>query len=173
MTLPEIARPLLITALVLTEVALWQWRIVIAHRGRRAAATALGAIGAVLQITAISQVVSGVQDPLSVAAYALGVGLGVLLGLVVGDRVTPGTVGITVITTSPEVAGRLWSRGWPVTVSAGHGEDGPVTVLFVAVSRRDEARLRSDVLELDAGAFWSTGDVRSRERADDRLPVAA
>jgi uncharacterized protein YebE (UPF0316 family) len=169
MTTVETLRPVLITALVLLEVALWQWRIVIAHRGRRAAATALGAVGAVLQITAISQVVSGVQDPLSVAAYAVGVGLGVLLGLVVGDRVTPGTVGVTVITTRPDVADRLWSRGWPVTVSSGEGEDGPVTVLFVAVGRRDETRLRQDVLALDAGAFWSTGDVRSRE--PDLQPV--
>jgi hypothetical protein len=43
-----------------------------------AAALLLGTLGALLQITAISQVVTNVDDPLSVGAYAVGVGGGVL-----------------------------------------------------------------------------------------------
>ena len=89
----SIGRPLLIAGLVLTEVGLWQWRMVLAARGSRANAVLLGALGAVLQITAITQVVTNVNDPLSVAAYAAGVGLGVLLGLVAGDRLTPAASG--------------------------------------------------------------------------------
>lgn len=158
----HVVRAAVIAVLVVTEVGLWQWRMVVAARGRRAVAMLLGTAGAVLQITAIGQVVTHVQDPLSVSAYAGGVGLGVLLGLVVGDRLTPGHVGVTVITTVSGVAQELWSRGWPVTVSPGHGEIGPVTVLFVAVSRRDEARLHRDVADLDPTAFWSVEEVRSR-----------
>jgi uncharacterized protein YebE (UPF0316 family) len=153
-----------IAGLVVTEVGMWQWRMVVASRGGRTGAVLLGSAGAVLQITAISQVVRYVQDPLSVAAYAGGVGLGVLLGLVAGDRLTPGSVGVTVITAEPDVAGGLWSRGWPVTVSPGQGELGPVTVLYVAVNRRDEARLHRDVADLDPSAFWSVEEVRSRPR---------
>jgi hypothetical protein len=51
-------RPLLIAGLVVTEVAIWQWRMVIAHRGSRVSAMLLGIVGAVLQITAITQVVA-------------------------------------------------------------------------------------------------------------------
>jgi hypothetical protein len=68
----DLLRPLLICGLVLTEVGLWQWRTVLALRGRRGAAPLLGAVGAVLQITAINQVVTAVADPLSVAGYAAG-----------------------------------------------------------------------------------------------------
>ena len=69
--------------------------------------------GAVLQITAITQVVTNVGNPLSVAAYAAGVGAGVLAGLVAGERPTPGTLGVTITTTAPDAA-------------AGCGpEDGP------------------------------------------------
>ena len=74
----SIVRPLMIAMLVLTEVGLWQWRMVIAARGSRSSAMLLGPLGAVLQITAISQVVTNVDDPLSVGAYAVGVGAGVL-----------------------------------------------------------------------------------------------
>src|SRR5690348_218483 len=97
----DILRPLLITTLVLAEVGLWQWRVLIAARGNRCVAVLLGAGGAVLQITAISQVVSTVDDPVSIAAYAVGVGGGVLLGLVAGDRLTPGSVAVTVVTATP------------------------------------------------------------------------
>ena len=65
----HLARPLLIAVLVLTEVGLWQWRMVLAARNQRPGAVLLGGLGAVLQITAITQVVTSVGDPLSVGAY--------------------------------------------------------------------------------------------------------
>ncbi len=66
-----LVRPLLIMLLVLTEVGLWQWRVLLTGRGARALPAVLGMIGAVLQITAIAQVVAYVHDPLTVAV-ALG-----------------------------------------------------------------------------------------------------
>ncbi|MGD9530325.1 DUF5698 domain-containing protein [Pseudonocardia sp.] len=155
-------RPLLIAALVLTEVGLWQWRVLIAARGGRAGAVALGAVGAVLQITAISQVVTNVDDPLSVGAYAAGVALGVLAGLVAGDRITPGSIGVTVVSGSASLAEGLWARGWPVTAQHGHGAHGPVTVVSVAISRRCESRLHRDVVELAPDATWAAEEHRPR-----------
>src|SRR6478609_2886914 len=108
-------RPLVIAALVVTEVGLWQWRMVIAARGSRTSAMLLGTGGALLQITAISRVVTNVDDPLSIGAYALGVGIGVLLGLIAGDRLTPGTIGVTIVTPNPAVPAGLWARGWAAT----------------------------------------------------------
>ena len=156
----SIVRPLLIAALVLTEVGLWQWRMIIAARGSRSSAMMLGTLGALLQITAITQVVTNVDDPLSVGAYAFGVGIGVLLGLIAGDRLTPGTIGVTVVTPNVDVVGGLWERGWPVTAHEAVGANGPVTVLFVRINRRHEARLHSDVAHLAPEAVWST-DLRT------------
>jgi uncharacterized protein YebE (UPF0316 family) len=152
----SVLRPLLIAGLVVTEVGLWQWRMVIAARGKRTSAMLLGTTGALLQITAISQVVTNVDDPLSVAAYAVAVGVGVLLGLIAGDRLTPGTVGVTIVTREPDVAAGLWARGWRATAQKAYREDGPVTVLFVAVNRRQEERLHRDVARLAPEAIWST-----------------
>jgi uncharacterized protein YebE (UPF0316 family) len=158
----EVLRPLVIASLVLTEVGIWQWRMVIAHRGNRVMAMLLGVLGAVLQITAITQVVAGVHDPLSIVGYAAGVGLGVLLGLVAGERLTPGMVGVTVITTQPRLARGLWELGWPATAQTGEGEEGPVTVVFVAINRQDEARLHDDVHGMDPVAFVTTEELRAR-----------
>jgi uncharacterized protein YebE (UPF0316 family) len=165
-----IFRPLLIAGLVITEVGIWQWRMVIAHRGGRMRAMALGIIGAVLQITAITQVVAGVHDPLSIAAYAAGVGLGVLFGLIAGDRFTPGHIGVTIVTDRPELANALWGRGWPATAQPGHGECGPVTILYIAIDRREEPALHRDVQLVDPVAFWTAEDLRGTVLA---TPLAA
>ena len=101
-------RPLLIAGLVVTEVAIWQWRMVIAHRGRRVSAMLL-----------------------------------------------------TIITKAPNLAQNLWDRGWPVTVQSGHTENGPVTILSVPVSRRDEARLQHDVQSITSDVAWTTKDLRA------------
>ena len=46
--------------------------MVIAHRGSRVSAMLLGIVGAVLQITAITQVVADVSDPAGIIVYAVG-----------------------------------------------------------------------------------------------------
>ena len=152
-------RPLLIGGLVVTEVAIWQWRMVIAHRGSRVSAMLLGIVGAVLQITAITQVVADVSDPAGVIAYAVGVGFGVLLGLVA--KAHPGMIGVTIVTKAPHLARSLWDRGWPVTAQSGHAENGPVAILSVPVNRRDEARLHRDVQGIAPDAVLrTTRDLR-------------
>ena len=158
-------RPLLIAGLVVTEVAIWQWRMVIAHRGSRVSAMLLGIVGAVLQITAITQVVADVSDPAGVIAYAIGVGFGVLIGLVAGEKFTPGMIGVTIVTEDPYLARSLWDRDWPVTAQSGRGESGPVTVLSVPVNRRDEARLHRDVQSIAPDAVCTTRDLRAPNSA--------
>ncbi len=79
-------RALLTLALVLTEVGLWQWRVLLTNKGVRHLPALLGVVGAVLQVTAIAQVVTNTGDPVMVAAYATGVGGGVYVGVVVAGR---------------------------------------------------------------------------------------
>ncbi len=165
----ELLRPLLIAILVLTEVALWQWRVLIAARGHRRGAVLLGFVGAVLQITAISQVVTNVDDPLSIGAYAAGVGTGVLLGLVAGESLTPGSIRVTIVTGNPALADHLWARGWPVTVQTAQGAAGPVAMLSLTISRADEDRLYDDVVPLAPEADWYAAEVRPRSS----VPVLA
>jgi uncharacterized protein YebE (UPF0316 family) len=154
-------RPLLIGGLVVTEVAIWQWRMVIAHRGRRIVAMLLGVIGAALQITAITQVVAGVHDVLSIAAYAGGVGCGVLFGLVAGDRLTPGRLEVTIISAIPGLDEALWRSGWSATAHQGQSRQGPVTTVHIDIDRGEEPRLRQDTGSIDPLARWVTKEIRS------------
>jgi uncharacterized protein YebE (UPF0316 family) len=154
------ARPLVIMVLVLTEVGLWQWRVILTGRGAKGLPTLLGIIGAVLQITAIAQVVAYVRDPLTVAAYALGVGGGVLIGVTVGNRFTAEAVRVNVVTRRPDLDGQLRARGWSVTSYEGHADAGTVHLLQTVVDARARGTLIADVTELAPQASWTTEKVQ-------------
>ncbi|MBV9292278.1 MAG: hypothetical protein JO222_07500 [Frankiales bacterium] len=153
-------RPVLIGVLVLTEVAIWQWRMVIAHRGRRTTAFVLGVIGAALQITAISQVVADIHDVVSIAAYAAGVGCGVLFGLIAGERLTPGRLEVSIISDVPSLTEHLWLYGWPATAVPAHSERGPVIAVAVEVERSQEQLLREHTANIDPRARVLSKEIR-------------
>ena len=80
--------PLLIMALVLFEVALWQWRVAITVRGNSFGGALLGFVGALVQVTVIVQVVQDVGDVENIVAYASGVAIGVFVGCLLDVRLS-------------------------------------------------------------------------------------
>jgi hypothetical protein len=60
-----------IMAIVLVEVALWQWRVAITLRHSALGGALLGFIGAIVPITAISRVVQDMGNIAKIAGYAI------------------------------------------------------------------------------------------------------
>src|SRR5437870_5768172 len=114
--------PILIMALVLVEVALWQWRVAITVRGGLVGGAALGLIGAIVQITAISRVVQDMGNVAKIAGYACGVATGVVLGCLIDRRMSATLVTVRVFAPAdPDLAPALRASGWPLTATFGHG----------------------------------------------------
>ncbi|RKS80238.1 uncharacterized protein YebE (UPF0316 family) [Motilibacter peucedani] len=155
-------RPLLVLALVLTEVGLWQWRVLLTGRGRTGLPVLLAILGAVLQVTAIAQVVTNVGETLTTAAYAAGVGGGVLLGVLVAARFAQEPVRVSVVTRDAALEGLLRERGWPVLAYAGSSGDAVVSVLQVLAPARRRTALLAD---LDALAPRTPRSVEVLDRA--------
>jgi uncharacterized protein YebE (UPF0316 family) len=148
--------PLVIMALVLFEVALWQWRVAITMRGNSLGGALLGFVGALVQITVIAQVVQDVTDVANVVAYASGVAIGVFVGCVVDGRLSVREVTVRVFAPAdPELVPELRARGWPVTATRGNGHDGPVDVLYLAIDQRTTARLEHELHALAPSACWT------------------
>src|SRR3954471_18000090 len=148
--------PLLITTLVLFEVALWQWRVAITLRGRLFGGALLGLIGAVVQVTAISRVVQDMGDVAKVAGYACGVGTGVLLGCLIDRHFSHRQVSVRVFAPEdPDVVPALRTNGWPVTATRGQGHNGHVEVLYVAIDERRTAKLEQALHVLAPDAAWT------------------
>jgi len=148
--------PLVIMALVLFEVALWQWRVAITVRGNSLGGAALGFVGALVQVTAIARVVQNVGNLANIAGYAAGVAIGVFIGCLLDRRLSPREVTVRVFAPhDPELVPELRSRGWPVTATCGDGHEGPVEVLYLAIEERSAARLQDELRSLAPRACWT------------------
>jgi uncharacterized protein YebE (UPF0316 family) len=154
--------PLLIMMLVLFEVALWQWRVAITIRGNLAGGVMLGLVGAVVQVTAISRVVQDMGDVAKVAGYAVGVGIGVLVGCLIDRNLSTWHASVRVF--APEdtsLAPTLRDLGWPVTATRGLGHQGPVEVLYIAIDQRRLAELETELRTLAPNASWTIERISS------------
>jgi len=159
----ELGQPLLIAVLVVVEVAVWQFRVAVATRGHKRVAGALGAVNAVLSVVALGQVVTNLDRPANVAGYALGVAVGVYLGVAADGRLAGDPVEHRVVLPGDgaATAAELRARGWPVTVQHALGLDGPVAVLFVVVDAARTVEVERDLALLAPDGFRTSTRMRS------------
>ncbi|CAN5891909.1 hypothetical protein BH23ACT10_BH23ACT10_16530 [soil metagenome] len=179
------------------NVSLWTIRVALAAAGRRLAAALVSGVEALLFALVFGAVVSGLDDPLRIGAYACGVTLGTLLGIVVGERLSTGQSVVTAV-----FDGSGWAQvttlrdaGWPVTSSAGsqvlalaertgsvwaqgwaHNALGHICVQAGAIDRaivhaRRSCRLFMQI-EDDRGVAWALTGLAEATRAADDLAAA-
>jgi uncharacterized protein YebE (UPF0316 family) len=156
-------QPALITVLVVLEVAVWQVRVALATRGRKRSAAALGAVNAVISVVALGQVVTNLDRPANIAGYAIGVAVGVYLGVVADGRFAGDPVEYRVVLPGDDArpAERLRARGWPVTMQHALGVGGPVTVLFVVVDANRTGSVERDLDLLAPEGFRTSTRLNS------------
>jgi uncharacterized protein YebE (UPF0316 family) len=144
-------------------VAVWQVRVALAIRGRKRIASVLGFVNAVISVVALGQVVTNLDRPLNVIGYAVGVALGVYVGVVADGRFADDPVEYRVVLPNDGVAPaeELRARGWPVTVHPALGLRGPASVLFVVVDAGRAVELERDLDELAPDGFRTSSRLRS------------
>jgi uncharacterized protein YebE (UPF0316 family) len=148
--------------LAITSVGLWTLRVALAARGRKVAGSMTAAAEALVFLLAFSKVMTNMDELSRVAGYALGVGIGTLLGLYLDERLSTGQSEVRIVTEGDDLAlvTDLHALGWPVTWTSGKGPFGNVTVAFVAV---DDAKIKSLTDELERrspGSFWTVESLR-------------
>ena len=113
-------------------------RIVLLGKGRKGAATGLGFVEALIWVIAVARVLSGLNDPLRMIAFASGFAAGTYFGAVVEEWIAIGQVMIRIVAPvdSKQVAPLLRERGLGATVINGSGLDGEVRITFSVVPRK-------------------------------------
>jgi len=159
-------QPVIIAVLVIVEVAVWQVRVAMAARGRKRSAAALGAVNAVLTVVAIGQVVTNLERPENIAGYAVGVAVGVYLGIVLDGRFAGDPVEYRVVLAGDGagVAEELRAKGWSVTMQPARGPDGPESVLTLAVGANRAAQAERDLELVTPDRFRTSIRLRSATR---------
>jgi uncharacterized protein YebE (UPF0316 family) len=144
------------------SVALWTFRVALAGRGRRLLSALVAGVEALLFVLVFTGLVANLGDPLKLAAYAVGVACGTLLGILADERLTAGNseVRLVVPGDGATLVERLHRAGWPATWMAGMGPEGPATSAFVVVEDRRVPELLALLDGLDLAPFVTVERLR-------------
>src|SRR4051794_33858923 len=155
-------QPMIIAVLVVLEVAVWQVRVALATRGRKQSAAVLGAVNAVLSVAAIGQVVTNLDRLENIAGYALGVSVGVYVGVIADTRFAGDPVEYRIVLpgNGHSPADELLARGWSVTSQAAHGLS-PATVLTAVVDSKWTREFERDLDRLAPEGLRTSIRLRS------------
>lgn len=167
-------------AMAVVSVGMWTLRVTVAASGRRLASALVAALEAVVFVLTFSHLVSDLSSPSRLASYAAGVAVGTAVGLLIHDRISRRDVEIQVVApgAASPAADVVRELGWPATVGAAMGPDGPVTQLWLTVSSAElhevTEAMRCAVPEafVSTRTLTSTNNVQRRGRAGGSTPPA-
>jgi uncharacterized protein YebE (UPF0316 family) len=74
--------------LAMASVSLWTLRVALTARNHKALAATAASVEATVFVLAFSRILSSLDSVAQVAAYAIGVGCGTLVGLTLNDRLS-------------------------------------------------------------------------------------
>jgi uncharacterized protein YebE (UPF0316 family) len=156
----------LIFSLRVLDMTLDTLRVLFVMRGRRKIAWVLGFFQSAIFVTAISTVLSNLDNPLNIVGYAAGFATGNVFGMAIEERLAIGHTSINIISSrlGAAIAEHLRKSGYAVTEISARGKDGMVTMLNCLVLRKNVDKARQLVNEIDPEAFITIEDVRPVRR---------
>jgi uncharacterized protein YebE (UPF0316 family) len=148
------------------DVSLGTMRIIFTSRGQRKYAALLGFVEVLIWIIIVSEVIDSVKSMPAYIGYAAGFAIGTFVGMLIEERMAIGTLVLRIILSSgaDELTATLRAAGFGVTVVGGEGAQGPVSLLYTIVKRKDLPRLKALIHETAPGTFFSVEEVRASEK---------
>ncbi len=157
---------LMIFGLRITDMSLDTLRVLFVVRGKRQIAWLLGFCQSAVYVLAITQVLSHLDNPLTVLGYAAGFATGNVLGMIIEEQLAVGHIQLQIVSKGrgTALAKALRDAGFGVTEMSARGKDGTVRLLNTSVLRRDVGRAKHIVHDTDEDAFITSEDVRPVRR---------
>lgn len=159
--------PLLIFLARLIDVSLGTIRIIFISRGFKYIAPLIAFIEINIWLLAIAQIILNLDNPVCAIAYAGGFALGNLVGIVMEEKLSIGSVIVRIITRheSDKIIDCLKSKKYGVTIVDAKGNKGDVKIIFAVVRRGDLKKILDDVKSIHPDAFYTVENVRTVEKA--------
>jgi len=149
---------LLIFSLKLADTSLSTMRTLLVNKNKPIYAALVGLLESGIWIVAITQVAKAWNDPVLMAAFAVGFAAGIIFGSYIERMVGVGNIIVRVFcpSNSPSVAEKLRESGHGVTVIDGQGKDGPVKVYLCIIKRRKLKSVLKMIQEINPKAYITT-----------------
>jgi uncharacterized protein YebE (UPF0316 family) len=149
----------------IADVTLGTLRIIFTSRGKRNIAPLLGFVEVFIWIVVVGQIVKNVHSITAYIGYAAGFATGTFVGMKIEEKLALGTLVLRIILAQggDEMAQRLRSSGYGVTIVNGEGATGPVKLLYTLIKRKDLGLVSEIIHSINPNAFFSAEEVRSAE----------
>lgn len=155
--------PLLIFCSRVADVSVGTIRIVFVSRGNKVIAPLLGFVEVLIWLLAIGNIMQNLDNPPAYLAFAGGFAMGNFVGLWIEQRLAVGLLAMRIITRTRASAliEALRERGFRVVSVKGHGNVGPVDVLYTIFPRACLRLIVDMVRERNPAAFYSIEEIKS------------
>lgn len=153
--------PLLIFLARIFDVSINTIRIIYVLGGRRLTATFLGFFESFIWLMAIRQIFEHLDNWLCYIAYPAGFACGILVGMLIEERIAYGKVIVRIITRrdTNTLQSFLIKQGFRYTVLNGVGAEGPEQVVFTVLERQQLDNLLIKLKEIIPTAFFTVEKV--------------
>ena len=152
----------LIFILRVGDMSLDTLRVLYVMRGKKGFAWILGFCQAMIFITAISAVLSNLDNPINIIAYAAGFATGNVVGMAIEEKLAQGYTHLRIISSrrGSAIADSLRAEGYAATEIPARGKDGMVTVINSSVKRKKVNKVRVLIEDIDEDAFITAEEIR-------------
>ncbi|WP_158734619.1 DUF2179 domain-containing protein [Alteribacillus sp. YIM 98480] len=146
---------LIIFTINIVYVTLFTLRMIFTLKGQRYFAGTIGMTEIVVYVLGLGLVLDNLDNILNLAAYAIGYGTGVVVGMKIEEKLALGYITVNVITKEyePDIPNALRDKGYGVTNWVAYGREGERLMMQILTSRRSETDLYNIVKKLDPKAF--------------------
>lgn len=166
LALPAFAITILIFVLRVSDMTLDTLRVLFVIRGRKSLAWILGFFQSALWVIAITSVLSNLDNPWNIVAYASGFATGNVVGITIEQSLAIGHSHMQIISQrlGSAIVEKVREMGYAATELPARGRDGTVSVISCSLRRRDINEMRNVVQVIDPQAFITVEDIRPIHR---------
>lgn len=145
----------LIFLINLAYVALNTIRFMLTMKGYRLIAPFVSMVEITIYVVGLGLVLDRLDNFWNIAAYALGYGVGIAVGIQIEEYLALGHIMVTTIVPDikSDISERLRELGYGVTTSSALGREGDRLVLEVLTTRKSERKLYKQISEIEPKAF--------------------
>ena len=157
---------LLIFALRVLGIAVSTMATLMTVRGRKVPAVAAGFVSALVYVVAIGKVVANLSNVWNILAYASGLAVGTLVGMLFEQRLSLGFAEVRFISAerSVSLAEALRQAGFGVTELYGHGRERSVGIVEAIVPRKSVDAVLGIAKSVDENAVVTVTEARTVQR---------
>jgi uncharacterized protein YebE (UPF0316 family) len=157
---------LIIFAARIADVSLGTFRQVMVIKRKKLYAFTIAFFEALIWVYAVSRVITGLTDPITSIAFALGFAFGTFTGITIEGIFKIGDQAVRIFSSKgDEISHFLREQGFRVTVFKGQGRDGDIKMLFVQVKRRQVKKIFTCARSIDCSCFMVVDDITNKYTA--------